>query len=452
MIFQIAIKNLFLHGKRHFLTSLGLAAGLLGIIFFGGYVLRMEDYLSTHAIYLKNAGHLTINKAYALDKYLQAPSKYSLNTEEQKQIQAILQTLASSLELEKIILSGSTQAMLTNGCQSFPVIVQGIAPDDQDWINKHPEVKKHIPELIKMTEGVDFSLSDSMLASNISPTLWNFFNKVSFSQAKVQNDTFDSLTKNNSNVQNCDLSTPDFQIYSQDFWGGLGLVDVSIVGLKYSGFSFNDEVFLQLKHQQFQNLVKSDGVYKASVFLKNKNNLSSKINLLQSKLNESKLKNIEIHSYDEIKISPIYRGSMNFVTILLIFFIVLICGVVALTIANSIQIAFIERKKDIAVYKSIGFRNSVIQQIFQWEYFILSMLTSIITLILGLLIIKFINNLNIRFQLPGYSATLQFLLEPTTSYLIFTVILIVVMVLLATKWQLNRLLQKQSIELMRFDS
>lgn len=452
MILQIAIKNLFLHGKRHFLTSLGLASGLLGIVFFGGYVLRMEDYLSTHAIYLKNAGHITINKAEALDKYLQAPAKYALNTEEQNKIQEILKNLNTEIELERIIFSGATQAMLSNGCQSFPVLVQGIAPEDQSWINNHSEVKKHIPELVNMAEGVDFSVSDSLLASNISPTLWSFFNKVPFTQTKpiLDNDLLQS--KNNSNSQNCDLTSPDFQIYSQDFWGGLGLIDVSIVGLKYSGFSFNDEVFLQLKQQQFQNLVKSDSVYKISVYLKNKDKLSSKITKIRSKLKENNINNIEVHSYNEIAISPIYIGSMNFVTILLIFFIILICGVVALTIANSIQIAFIERKKDIAVYKSIGFRNSIINQIFQWEYIILSILTSIITLLIGLSLIKTINSLNIRFQLPGYSATLQFLLEPTTTYLVSSVILIIIMVLLATKWQLDRLLKKQSIELMRFDS
>lgn len=452
MIFQIAIKNFFLHGKRHFLTSLGLAAGLLGIIFFGGYVLRMEDYLSTHAIYLKNTGHITINKTYALDKYLQSPSKYSLNTEEQKKIQSTLQAMSQDLDLERVILSGSSQGMLTNGCQSFPILVQSLTPEDQNWLNSHPEVQKHIPELVKMSEGMDFSKSDSLLASNISPTLWSFFNKIPFAQAKTPTATNNSEQKIISENINCDLTSPDFQIYSQDFWGGLGLIDTTIVGLKYSGFSFNDEVFIQIKQQQFENLVKSDGVYKISVYFKNKNNLTSKIKLIEKKLKETNFTDFEIHSYDEIKLSPIYVGSMNFVTILLIFFIILICGVVGLTIANSIQIAFIERKKDIAVYKSIGFRNEVINRIFQWEYFILSTFTSIITLVISLTVIRFINSLDIRFQLPGYSATLQFLLNPTIPYLAFSISLIIIMVLLSTKWQLHRLLKKQSIELMRFDS
>lgn len=448
MIFQIALKNLFLHGKRHFLTSLGLGAGMLGIIIFGGYVLRMEDYLSTHAIYLKNAGHLTINKTQALDRYLQSPARFSLSSDEQTKIQKTLNTLSNDLELERIVLSGAAQAMLTNGCQSFPVLVQGLAPEDQEWLIHHPQVNKHIPELVKMTEGHEFSQDDSLLAANISPTLWNFFNKIPFAQAKPQ----PTDSQANTNTASCDLISTDFQIYTQDFWGGLGLVDTSVVGLKYSGFSFNDEVFLQLKAQQFQNLVKSDSIFKISVFFKDAKNLSSKINLIENKFKENNISDVEIHSFKDIAISPIYIGSMNFVTILLIFFIILICGVVALTIANSIQVAFIERKKDIAVYKSIGFRNSVITQVFQWEYFLLSIITSTITLIIGLTLIQFINSLNIRFQLPGYSATLQFLLNPSPLYLVISILLILLMVFLATNWQLTRLLRKQSIELMRFDS
>lgn len=448
MIFQIALKNLFLHGKRHFLTSLGLFAGLLGIILFGGYVLRMEDYLSTHAIYLKNAGHISIYKNQALDKYLQSPAMYSISIEEQNKVLNILNTIKGSLDVERVIMSGSTQAMLTNGCQSFPIYVQGLEPKDQEWITQHPKVLQQIPELVKMSQGIDFHKSENELAANISPTLWSFFNKIPFSEAKSSSNEVTTY----SDSTNCDTFSKDFQVYTQDFWGGLGIIDTSVVGLKYSGFSFNDEVFLLMKQKQFQNLVKSDSVYKISIFFIEDSDISTKFQLIQKKLIENQLQDLEIHTFKEAVISPIYRGSMNFVTILLIFFVILICGVVALTIANSIQVAFIERKKDISVYKSIGFRNTVITKIFQWEYFLLSLITSFFSLFLSYFIIKYINSLNIRFQLPGYSSTLQFLLNPSFSYLIGSVLLIIAMVVLSTWWQLHLLLKKQSIELMRFDS
>lgn len=444
MIFQIALKNLFLHSQRHVLTSLGLCAGLLGVLLFGGYVLRMEDYLSTHAIYLKNAGHLTITKAGALEKYHQNPSGFALSEEKQKQINGLLASIKKELELERVIASASTQAMLTNGCQSFPTLIQGLLPEDQVWLTQHPLVLKDIPELAKMTMGIDFAESDSALAANISPTLWSFFNKIDFSQAK-------SL-EGQTPTEDCDLTSPDFQVYTQDFWGGLGLIDTSIVGLKYSGFSFNDEVFLQMKMSQFQNLVKSEAVYKLSLFFADGKNLKSKLKRTEKVFKENGMSDLEIHPFNSIKISPIYIGSMNFIIILLIFFVVLICGVVALTIANSIQIAFIERKKDIAVYKSIGFRNNVIIKIFQWEYFLLSLVSALFTLVVSLLVVNYVNSLNIRFQLPGYSSTLQFLLNPSISYIISCIFLILIMVQLTTRWQLYRLLKKPSIELMRFDS
>lgn len=454
MILKLALKNLLLHIRRHLLTSVGLTTGILGIILFGGYVLRMEDYLSTHAIFLKQSGHISLLKKKSIDNYYQNPAQYSISAMEQGHLLKLLNENAKGLDIDKIIPIGMTQAMITDGCKSFPIVIQGILKNDMNWITSHPKVLHDLPELIKMSAGKDFWTDDSLLSSNTSPTLWNYFNKNNFAEVSPMSP-FPEGTLLNCNVKE-DLDklhkSPDFQVYSQDFFGGLGIVDTTITGLKYSGFSLADEVFLQMKLEQLQNLVKSDDLYKYAIYLKDQNNLKQTLRKLNSLMNESPYNNFELLPFSNIKISPIYKGSMTFVFIMFLFFIILICGVVILTIVNSIQIAFIERKKDISVYKSIGFRNSVITKIFQYEYLFVSLISSTIAIIWGYLIVSYINSKNFRFQLPGYSSTLQFKLEPTFIYILIVFLAILLVVQLACRWQISRLLKKQSIELMRFDS
>lgn len=454
MIFKLALKNIRLHAKRHFLTCIGLIIGIVGIILFGGYVLRMENYLATHAIYLKQAGHLSVFKTTALKNYFQNPAKFAINPTEQSQITQILTANKELFELEKVIPIGQVQAMLTNGCQSLPIIAQGLHPEDMQWLLAQPQVLNDIPELIKIEAGVDFWKSDSLLAANTSPILWSFFNKVNFDKIKVTTSVDNSFLPNCDNPQDKDLlnHSPDFQIYAQDFYGGLGLIDTSIVGLKNSGFSLNDEVFFLLRLSQLQNLSKSDDVYKLAIYFKSDRQIQKKIQSLQELLNKQQLKDFELVPFNNYELSPIYIGSMNFVKIMFVFFLVLICGVVALTIINSIQIAFLERKKDIAVYKSIGFRNALIIKIFQYEYLIITLLCGVVAAFLGKAIVLWNNLQNFRFQLPGYSSTLQFKLEPTILFMTFSFIVIFIIVQLSCRWQLKRLLEKQSIELMRFDS
>lgn len=450
----LALRNLLLHWNRHILTALGLIMGMTGMILFGGYVLRMEDYLATHTVYLRQVGHISLLKKDAYLKYSQNPLKFSFDQTEQALILDVLNSESSSLKISRIVPVASSQAMLTNGCQSFPVFVYGVKGTDMKWLYTHPDVQKNIFELSQFESGQGYWMGFDTLASNTTPTLWSFLNKAPLSDITTETK---SKTQGATNCQNSSAKenlrfSNDLQLFAQDFYGGLGLVDTTVVGLKYSGFSLVDEVYYSAPIELVQNLVKSDNIYKLAVYFNDSADVSKKIDRLMTLFKERNIENIEIFPYSDPKMSEVYVGSMTFMMIMFLFFIVLICGVVVLTIFNSLQIAFLERKKDISIYKSIGFRNTVITNIFQMEYFLISLCSGFIAVALGAWLAQWNNSMNFRFQLPGYSSTVQFKLEPSLYYILIVFSFLIILIQGVSHFQLRRMLKQESADLMRFDS
>jgi putative ABC transport system permease protein len=452
--FILALRNLILHWNRHILTSLGLVMGMMGIVLFGGYVIRMEAYLATHTIFLRQVGHVSLFKKEAVANYQQNPAKYSFNLTEQTAILRALQEESDSVKLTRLIPIAASPAMLTNGCQNFPVWVQGIAPEDMKWLYGQKEVQEKVPELALTVTGQHYWETTQELAANTSPILWSFLDK------EPLNSISDETRAQAAGILNCEAAeakrklsfSNDLQLFSQDFYGGLGLVDTTVVGLKYSGFSLVDEVFYSTSLQAVQNLTKSDNIYKWALYFEDSKDLAKNISTLERALKKHRIGPLELIPFTDARVSELYVGSMSFVLIMFLFFIVLICGVVVLTVFNSLQIAFLERGRDIAIYKSIGFRNSVITGIFQIEYLLISLVTSLFAGLGGLWIAGWNNSMNFRFQLPGFSSTVQFRLEPSLGYILFVFVFMVLIVQAVSFLQIQRMLKKQSAELMRFDS
>lgn len=438
-ILRIALKNLRLHWNRHLLTAIGLIMGMMGMILFGGYVLRMEGYLAAQSIFLRQVGHLSLLKKDSHINFNQSPNRYSFDSKDQLAIINLLSHSADLIGIKRMIPVAATPAMLTNGCQNFPIWIQGVNPSDMQWIYEHPEVKKKVPELTHMESGIGYWTSSDSFASNIAPALWKFLDK---------KPSHCGTSEENNRAQ----QKNEMQVYTQDFFGGLGLADSTIVGLKYSGFSLLDEVYFLASMEWVKNLIKSENLYKWAIYFEDSSHLSSKSSIINNLLKEASITDFELIPYTSAKVSEIYYGSMVFVLIMFLFFVILICGVVILTVFNSLQIAFLERKKDISIYKSIGFRHSIIIQIFQYEYLFISLISSLIASIWSQGLAEWNNSMNFRFQLPGYSSTLQFRLEPSMEYIFFVTIFIIVLIQIVCFFQLRKMLMKSSLDLIRFNS
>src|SRR5438105_4097120 len=90
LLWRIAWRNLLRHRKRNLTTALAIALGFAGVTVLGGYMIRMENYLSVQAIYLGHAGHLSIYSPKGLERALADPQHADLSASDQKTILAAI--------------------------------------------------------------------------------------------------------------------------------------------------------------------------------------------------------------------------------------------------------------------------------------------------------------------------------------------------------------------------
>ncbi|MEQ1879158.1 MAG: hypothetical protein ABL958_21145, partial [Bdellovibrionia bacterium] len=155
--------------RRHILSGAALAFGFCGLILLGGYMIRMEKYLSVQSIYLNHTGHVSIYKTGGLEKHLSAPLKYNLTQDDQNEL---LAALSAESEVEYVGKTLKGAGLVSNGCSSYPVLITAISRDFQIWARGHEMVRTHIPELSGVKHGDGFWVRPlETNPVNISPTL-----------------------------------------------------------------------------------------------------------------------------------------------------------------------------------------------------------------------------------------------------------------------------------------
>jgi ABC-type lipoprotein release transport system permease subunit len=198
-----------------------------------------------------------------------------------------------------------------------------------------------------------------------------------------------------------------------------------------------------------QRLFATDNITYFAVYLKNPDRTSRLLGDLKKSLDPTKF---ESHAYNEEAVSEFYVGAMNFVYMMLLFFAVLICGVVILAVVNSFQIAFLERRAEIATFRSIGMKPSELSLLLTIEYLVLTFISICGGGVLAFAIKSINNSLNVRFRIPGYSNDLQFVLEPNLIFTVCTAVSFLLLVWVTTYTLAKKMNQQKIIDLIRSES
>ncbi|MEQ1878984.1 MAG: FtsX-like permease family protein, partial [Bdellovibrionia bacterium] len=206
------------------------------------------------------------------------------------------------------------------------------------------------------------------------------------------------------------------------FYGGVAALDAEIAGHVTTGLTLKDETALLMPFESAQQFFQTDMATSLSVYLKDGGQTRSFIARLRSKLEG---RGFDVYRYDNADVSQFYVGAMNFVYVMVGFFIVLVCGVVILSIVNALNISLLERKTEIATLRAIGYRPLTITEIFVRENLLLASASFAAGGVLAYTVKTGINAANWRFTVPGLADDLQFMLRPG---LFFTSIVVVVLI------------------------
>ncbi len=448
-LWVMAWRNLRLHLRRSFITGGAITFGFAGVILLGGYMLRMENYLSTRGIYLSHVGHLSIYKKDGLDRHLTDPENYNLSQQDQENITNTVKSLSRPVALIARYLRG--QGLVTNGCNSYPFFMTAVDPEAEAWVRTHKQTRKWTPELLRLKRGFGFwqethGTDRILVAYRLAKLLRKDFVA---GDAGEDPSTADTLITNCLNPETHKLisSNSSLQLLGSSFAGGLAAAEARIGGHFSTGMALSDDSAILAPLELAQQFYRTDQVTWISVFLNEGDPVAARARELNH-LFQKKGWSYEVYTYRSERVNPYYVGAMNFVYVMMVLFLVLVCGVVALSILNSLQISLMERKVELGTLRAIGFRPKLVVSLFVRETVLLSLISLAVGTVLAFAIAAFINFLNIRFPLVGSADHIQFMLTPNFLLTIVTAAIFLIVATLTCYGECKRRMRAKVITLL----
>lgn len=428
---KMAWRNLWKSKRRTFTTGMAILAGYAGLCLLGGYILRVEKYLAVDSVYINHAGHISIYKKDALGSYFRSPKKFILNGELLEKIKTIV-VGNPEVDFTSPVLEG--MGLISNGEKSVPFLGLGIDPSDERKIQEHPQVIKWTKELLPK-EG-ELSLKDATgeLSDTISITK-------ELGTLIGRKPPFSALGESQKQVV----------LAGRTLLGDLNAVNANL-GFKHStGLAMMEDTGLIGPLQAFRNLYDTDGATYLSVYLKDRYAISSVLPRLKEQFDKENL-GVEAVPFSDDRVSLFYVGTMGFLYIMAGFFVFLIFSAVALSIVNSMTINLFERLKEIGTIRAMGFNKSQAALLLTIESFYLSTMSLILGLFVAQISAYMVNSLNIRFNPPGISGDMQFVLTPDVWFCVSLALPILLICVVCTHLVSKNIIKKPIVGLLQQSS
>jgi putative ABC transport system permease protein len=224
------------------------------------------------------------------------------------------------------------------------------------------------------------------------------------------------------------------QLMAKTYDGDLGAIDVHLGMQHTTGVKFLEGTSLMLPIRLLQSVLGTDGIEYEAVFLRWPSETRQIAEILHGALGDR----FDIRTYEDETWNPFFVGTMNFLYVMAGFFLCLILGAVALTLANTTTLNLLERTREIGTIRAIGFPPGKLKALFRRESVLLSLFGTTAGWILAFIIALTVNNLDIRFHPPGTQGDIQFLLMIDPALAAIMGLLIFMVTWLATEFVVRK--------------
>lgn len=386
---KFAFKNIFRNQRRSISTGIAIAAGYVGLVLLGAYLVRTQRGLEASTVYLNYKGHISIFKKDSIVNFAVKPQKFQIHSDLLVQLEKVIAENNQDIEFTGKFLSGT--GLVSNGAKSVPFVATGFEPEVYQRILKHPTLNKWASDWVIASgnaDGSDFVKNPE--AVSLTPPMGELVG------------IYPPLEKIPEDKRSLQLAARD---YNRD----LNAVNASVGPFHTTGISLAEDTSLTVPLKLLQELYATDGVQYVAIFLKDGASVSKNLKRFQVAIERAGL-DLEVFPYNDDRVSSFYVGTMGFLRIMAGFFVFLICGAVILSVVNSMTMGLIERTKEVGTLRAIGYQNSFVCGLFVREALCLTVLSVIFGFFVAQLIAKVVNGLNIRFSPPGTAGDVQFLL------------------------------------------
>lgn len=403
---RIAIRNLGRNRRRNLSTGLAVALGYAAIVLLGGYATRIEGLLRTASVYLQRVGHVAIFRPGGLQRASAKPSGYSFTAEEQGKIAAILGGDPRVEFTGRYLRSGG---LVGNGCKSVPFLGTGVDLDAERRILAHPEVLRWAPDLGQPLEGVPLvefpaEVPAVALARGLATTLVKHPSPGASPPPGALDCGSDAAV----------AADPFVQLAAVDFEGGFEAMDARVTTLYRAPSYDEDNRALTIGLPTLQRLLSTDRVTSVSVYLRDPRDTPAVVRDLSAKLAAAGV-SAEVRRYDDPDANPYYVGTMETIAALVGFIGLLVIAVATLSVLNAMTLTILERTRELATFRSLGFTRGQVTALFLQEAAVLTALGLLAGLLLGLAAAAGINAADVRFEAVGMAGTIQLLIVPSPA-------------------------------------
>jgi putative ABC transport system permease protein len=407
---RLAVRNLSRNRRRNLATGLAIAFGYAALVMLGGYATRIEGLLRTSSVYLQHVGHVAIHRPGGLARAAAKPSAYSFSESDQ---QKILSILAADPRVEFTGRYLRVGGLAGNGCKSSPFQAIGVEPEVERRILAHREVRRWAPELGRPVAGIplpeaavdgpvalSFGLAHSLGKRPAAP-----------GAAMPPAAALDCGTPGAAAAISAD---PIVQLAGFGFDGALSAMDGVLVAVFRAPSYEEDKSAVVASLATLQQLAGTDHVTSLSVFLRDPGEARVVARALDARLRQEGIP-AETHRFDDPAINPFYVGTMDFIAALVGFIGLLVAAVATLSVLNAMTLTILERTRELATFRSLGFTRRQVIALFLREAAVLTAVGVAAGLLLGLTAAEAVNAANIRFTPPGIAGTIRLLILPNAA-------------------------------------
>lgn len=429
---KLALRGLGRNRRRSLATGAAIALGYAGLVLLGGYILSVNDYLRTVAIYIQNSGHLSIYRKDGLELHKVRPLPYSLSADELAAVMRVLET-EPDVELSVPYLLGT--GMVGNGCKSVPFTARGVDPSLERRVRTHPAVLATAPALTQPLRGVDLASRPELeYPLALSTGLARILGKPS-----VLGELTPGAAEPAQLLRDCQsaeaarriASDASVQLAGSGDVGGFSALEGDMVSIISTGLTTTEDSSVVMPLRALQELYGTERVTYVAVYLKEASRIAARAKELETKLKAQGL-DVSVHAFTDPAVNPFYMGTVGFLTVMAGFMAIVVFAVVALSILNSMTLGIIERTRELGTLRSLGFTRGQLLGLFVREGVALTALGVGAGLVLALVTGGLVNLRDIRVTPPGVPGSMQLLLTPNPALCVGLALVLGALALLAT--------------------
>jgi putative ABC transport system permease protein len=363
----LALRNVLRNRRRSLVTIIAVAAGLAAVNLFGGYIANVYDGLQGQAVAGERLGHLTIYKKGMLTLGKLKPKKYMFDDAESARVVQALRELPSvKLVSPRLSISG----IASNGKASTIFIGEGVVAEHADTLSG---------KLPKGTGG------------RLEPGTRNGVAVSSELAEMLQFKKGESMTLMTSTID-----------------GQANAMDAQIVDIFNTGNLNTNDKYMIMPVAFAQSLLDTSGAERFVVLLDDVNQTETARIEIAERLGRAGF-DVQIKTWKEL--SSFYTSVKNLFNMIFSFIASIVFVVAAMSIANTMAMAVVERTREIGTLQAMGMKRRSVVGLFICEAVWLAAIGVLVGLAVTLVAAFAVNRAGISYVPPNSSYAVALLVD-----------------------------------------